>query len=89
MAKNKRLEVRLPSDHWIWQYPPGSRSKRMREALGFMDTLQETFKNLDRRLGQIEEMLASGEIFVSVEKGKQEESDSCDIKFDTDAFMNI
>lgn len=89
MAKDKRLEIRLPSDHWIWKYPPGSRSKRVREALGLMETLQETFINLDRRLGQIEEMLVAGEVLMPGGKGRQEEPDSCGIKFDTEAFMNI
>ncbi len=89
MTKDKRLELRLPSDHWIWQYPPGSRSKRMREALGLMESLQRTLTNLDKRLEQVEEMLASGELIYSDEKDRQEKHEPCAIKFDTDAFMNI
>ncbi|MTI82663.1 MAG: hypothetical protein FH756_01935 [Firmicutes bacterium] len=89
MIKDKRLELRLPSDHWIWQYPPGSRSKRMREALGLMESLQRTLTNLDKRLEQVEEMLASGELIYSDGRDRQEKHKSCAIKFDTDAFMNI
>jgi len=90
MTKDKRLELRLPSNHWIWQYPPGSRSKRMREALGLMESLQQTLTNLDKRLEQVEEMLAlSGELILLDGKDRQENHESCAIKFDTDAFMNI
>jgi len=89
MTKDKRLEIRLPSDHWIWRYPPGSRSKRMREALGIMETLQETLINLDRCLEQVEEILSAGELFIASGKGNPEQPDGRNIKFDTEAFMDI
>lgn len=47
--KDKRLSVRLPSNHPIWQEKPGERSKIVKEALRLYYDLNNYLKEINLR----------------------------------------
>jgi len=48
---NRRLMLRLPSDHWIWQIEdPAARNAKVREALDFYWKFGETLAEIKQTL---------------------------------------
>ncbi|RDV80892.1 hypothetical protein [Ammonifex thiophilus] len=63
------LQVRLPDDHWIWGEP--DRSAVVRQALDFYRKVGDRLDLILRRLEEMEERLACGD--VTARPGEVEE----------------
>lgn len=85
---DKRLIVRLPSDHPIWLLPVGSRSAWARQALDMAGLLAEMESRLDVRLGAIDARLTGSNLVD--DEGPSEPTKSKKVKaadIDADAFL--
>lgn len=47
----KTRQVRLPSDHWVWQLPADARREAILLGLEVTKVLQESFQDLRREIG--------------------------------------
>lgn len=47
----KTRQVRLPSDHWVWQLPADARREAILLGLEVTRVLQESFQDLRREIG--------------------------------------
>ncbi|MBM7854925.1 hypothetical protein JOC37_001305 [Desulfohalotomaculum tongense] len=87
---DKRLVIRLPDTHPLWQYPKGARSRRAREAIdaamqlaGILAEIKGYISDINTRLDRLEKMIANGN-----PRPVKENRDK-DIQFDIDAFLEI
>ena len=86
---DKKLMIRLPDTHPLWQYPKGVRSRRAREAIdaamqlsGILTEIKDSISVINKRLDELEEMIAK-------ESHPEKESRDNNVRFDIDAFLEI
>lgn len=92
---DKPFSIRLPSDHPLWNYPPGQRSQKTREAIdlglnlaGVLNEIKVLVTALDSRLDRLEKMMTTGAIAAQNEKPEEDVSVSIE-NFDIDAFTEL
>lgn len=82
-TKYKRLELRLPADHPLFNYPSGQRAARARELIDTAIRLEERLSEIECQLAGIAQKLTGGAC-TSTRKVPQKT-----LEFDVEAFMNL
>ncbi|AEG58970.1 hypothetical protein [Desulforamulus ruminis] len=99
MAFDKKLDIRLPADHPLLQFPQKIRSQKAREAIEaglavnqVLGEIKNLLYALDMRMGKLEnslEILQTSGIQPIENKEAEREEAQANVQFDVDAFMNL
>lgn len=82
-TKFKRLELWLPVDHPLFDYPPGQRATRAKELLDTALRLEERLAGIEKQLAEIAENRGN-EGTVNIGQVRKNT-----VSFDIEAFMNL
>lgn len=80
----RRLELRLPSNHPVWDLPDGFRSKIAREWLELgrrLASIEDDLKDIKELINSSEPSISKGNTIVSNDNETQQE-------FDKNAFLS-
>lgn len=85
---SSRISIRLPKDHFIWQFPPGERSLKLRQYLDLGWNVGEKLSVISNKLDSLE-TLGFSPMNTNPATKRTCSAKTSEIQFDTDAFQNL